>query len=394
MNAALTALQSKADSITRTLGTLDAQLRRHGSSRATKFTRKLDVTAATNELSAMRAQMNALTTELTTLQAPNALLAGHVINAAVPPTSPSSPKASLLLPSGLLGGLVVGLLAAFFLDWRGERLHDASGVERFLELPVLLNLRREQLGTHGELSSGESPPAWPFAELAQYMAGAQVDGRLALLVAGASPEAGISFVAANLAAALSDAQRDVLLVCAASGSSMTRQLLGVEDRRGLAELLAGSATINEVAQHVAGVAGLRVIGPGTNAGRTLAQHNHDARRRLMSDLRSQARYVIVETPLTSGSSDAFTLTELADAAIIVIETSSTTRNDARGWSRRLERLRVPVIGAAVIPHLAGAMPPRSRLARIIRPRAGEPERAGAVVMQAQATGAPEQQGAP
>jgi capsular polysaccharide biosynthesis protein/Mrp family chromosome partitioning ATPase len=394
LKAALTALQSKADSITQTLGTLSVQLHRHGSSRATKFTRRVEAGAASNELSAVRSQVSALTAELTTLQAPNTLLAGHVINVAVPPTSPSSPKKWLLLPSGLLGGLIVGLLVAFFVDWRRGRLHGASDVERFVDLPVLLNLRREQLGTQSELALGESPAALPFAELAQYMVGAQVDGRLVLLVAGASPDAGVSLVAANLAAALSDAQPDVLLVCAGSGSSMARSVLGAEDHQGLADVLAGQATIHDVVQPVAGVADLRVIGPGTNGGPTLGQRNHDARRSQMAQLRSQARYVIIETPLRSGSSDAFTLTELADAAIVVIETSSTTRSDVKAWLRSLEHLRVPVIGAALTPHLTGAMPPRSRLARIVRRRGAKPEQAGAVVMQAQAAGSPEQRGAP
>jgi capsular polysaccharide biosynthesis protein len=392
VNGALTGLQLKAGLITRKIGTLNGQLRRRRSSVASKFTRKIEIRAESNQLSAVLSRVNVLTAELATLQAPDNTLAGQVINPAVPPSSPTSPKTSLLLASGLVGGLIVGLLAAFLMDSRDERLHAAADVERFLEIPVLVGLRREQVGTIAELASAGSPPARAFAELAEYVVAAG-NGGLVLLVAGTSPDAGVSFVAANLAAVLSQAQPDVLLVCAAPAASVTRQLLGVEHHSGVAELHARNATIDEVAQTVGNVANLRVIAPGTNDDGKQLRGDLDARRRLKTDLRSEARYVIVETPLTIGSSDAFTLTEFAGAAIIVIETSTTKRSDAKAWLRRLERLRIPVLGAVAVPRLAGAARPRSRLARLVPRRAGQPELAGALGVPGQAAGMPEQQGA-
>jgi capsular polysaccharide biosynthesis protein/Mrp family chromosome partitioning ATPase len=392
VTGAIAGLQSKADLITRKIGTLNGQHFRRRSSPASKFIRKIEIRAESNQLSAVLSRVNVLTAELATLQAPDSTLAGQVINPAAPPRSPSSPKTTLLLTSGLVGGLIVGLLAAFFMDARDERLRAAADVERFLDIPVLSSLRREQVGAIAEPASAGSPRAQAFAELAESIVAAG-DGGLLLLVAGASPDAGVSFVAANLAAVLSQLQPDVLLVCAAPASSVTQQVLGVEHHRRPAELRAGDATIDDVAQTVANVANLRVIGLGTNDDGTLSRGDVDVRSRLKVDLRSQARYVIVEAPLTIGSSEALSLTELAGAAIIVIETSSTKRSDAKAWVRRLERLRVPVLGAVVVPRLTGAARPRSRLARLIPRRDGQPEPAGAVGGPAQTAVLPEQQGA-
>jgi hypothetical protein len=46
-----------------------------------------------------------------------------------------------------------------------------------------------------------------------------------------------------------------------------------------------------------------------------------------------------------------TLGEFADAAIVVVETPTLKRGDVDGLLRHLERIRVPVMGSAVIPRL-------------------------------------------
>ena len=48
--------------------------------------------------------------------------AGSILSAATPPSSASSPKKLLVLPSGLLLGLLVGLVLAFVLDRRHRRI--------------------------------------------------------------------------------------------------------------------------------------------------------------------------------------------------------------------------------------------------------------------------------
>ncbi len=60
-----------------------------------------------------------------------------------------------------------------------------------------------------------------------------------LLVAGASAGPGVSIVAANLAATLARIRGDVILVCADLESSLSPQLLGLANGRGLAEVISG-----------------------------------------------------------------------------------------------------------------------------------------------------------
>jgi succinoglycan biosynthesis transport protein ExoP len=355
------------------------------------ITHQLEAKAATNELNALLGRVNSLTPELASLQKQNSTAAGRVVNSAGPPSSPSSPRMALVLPSGLVAGLIVGLIVALALELRDPRLHEAREIERVHGVPTLLDLQAGHLKAANDLGLVTSQSRRRVSELAEYVATTPSEGSFVLLVAGASAKAGIGLVAANLAAALSEARPDVFLVSVSADATFLPPLLGIEGGSGLAELLAGKATINEAVQIPRDLPDLRVIPPGTESAGAALRRNYDARRNLIAELRSQARYVIIESPLTPERSPVLTLAEFADAAIIVVEASSTKRSDVDDWLRHFERIRIRVLGAVVVPPLGDAMRPRSRLARFLRRRASKPGPAGTLEIPARPAGLPEQQ---
>ncbi len=266
--------------------------------------------------------------------------------------------------------MLLGLLAAFWADSRDKRFHEPRDVERAYGVPTLLDLGhvRRRAVRNLVTSAAQPPPA--FAELAEYVAAIPAQRSLVLAVGGGSPE-GVSVVAANLAVALSRGRPGVFLVCAGADTTLVPGLLERPYRSGLGELLASTATIEEVALSPEGLPDLRVIGPGLEEGAALRHQNYDARRHFMDSLRSQARYAIVESPLTNGEPPVFTLAELTDGGIAVIETSRTKRADVDRWLRHLERVRVPALGTAVIPRLDHALRWRSRRAQVTHHPAAE-----------------------
>jgi succinoglycan biosynthesis transport protein ExoP len=310
---------------------------------------QLSLTAAQNLLSQLQGDSNKLVPFLSNLNAPNNTAVGQIATPATAPTSPSSPRALLLLPSGVLAGLLLGLLAAFLIDFRDRRIHAARDVERFLDLPVLVNLSVGKSRVQAALAPPRSRAGQAFTELSQYVAASLGDGSHVVFVAGTSVGPGCSVLAANLAATLARTRSEVVLVCADPHGTVTPQLLGVSDGRGLAEVLAGSATVGEVARRPADERRLRVITPGIDTSGVLLHLQYEASRRLLGELRSEARYVIVEVQSVGEDSDAFALAEFADAAIMAVETSLTTRAGAADCLQRLDRLRTSVLGAVVLP---------------------------------------------
>jgi capsular polysaccharide biosynthesis protein len=312
------------------------------------------------ELADTSAQLDALRSDVAILGASINYNPGYIITAAAPQATPTSPKPLLFLPSGLMAGLLIGLVIAFTVDRRDERIHAAKDVERFLELPVLFRLPQKKLGPQRTLISPRSRAGRAFIELSQAAATALGQGDHVIFVVGTSASQAPGVVAANLAAALARTRADVILVCADLTDTSTPQLLGSGGGRGLAELLAGRATVFEVARRAAEVPRLRVVAPGMDAAAAVNYMRHDTCSRLIAELHGDARYVVIETDATGDGSDTFSLAEFADAALVVIEIGSSTRSEVADTVRRLDMMRTPVLGAVVLPRAAARKGPREQ----------------------------------
>ncbi len=199
-------------------------------------------------LGGLESQLNQTTAELASLGTGSA---GTIASPALPPTAPSNPRLLLLLPSGLVAGLVIGLIAAFFVDRRDKRIHASRDLERFFGVPVLLNSVTRS-GLQKSIVSPATRSGQAFAQLAQSVATSFGHGDHILLVAGTSSGTSSGIIAANLAATMARSRADVVLVCAGDRETAVTRLLGTGKGPGLSELLAGTASLSEAARQVSG----------------------------------------------------------------------------------------------------------------------------------------------
>ena len=273
---------------------------------------------------------------------------GTIISKAIPLKSPTSPKKKIILPSGLLVGLLLGLIVAFAWDKRDTTIKDAKNLGQ-PGAPVLLAVSAKDLG--GELLAPPRSPAWlDFSELARSTTVALGEDRPLLLVAGVSAGQGTSIAAANLAVALARTHSAVILVCP-SGQGTT-ELLGLPDSRILdtraaAELATGELSVEEVALQPAGFPGLRVVVLAEN----LQDLSHAQARVLAEQLRISADFTVVEAPGESTGPDTLALAEYCSGALLTVEISVTRRPEIEGSVRRINRLGTTVLGLVAVPRL-------------------------------------------
>jgi hypothetical protein len=76
-------------------------------------------------------------------------------------------------------------------------------------------------------------------------------------------------------------------------------------------------------------------------------------RDTLEALRRQTGYVVIEAPSTSSSADAQSLASLADAAILAVELRRARRPMLFDAAEQLRRVGTPLLGAVVLPRLAG-----------------------------------------
>jgi capsular polysaccharide biosynthesis protein/Mrp family chromosome partitioning ATPase len=346
LDAQIKILQSRVNTLQAAMDKLDVTIAGLAKNSATRLA---DLSVVASD----RTQVTALNGEITSLTGLAAnVQGGHVITVATAPTKPTSPSKKIILPAGLVGGLLIGLIVAFVWDRRDKRLHSAADVERFLGLPVILGLSRKAFGRQVSLAAPRSRTGRAFTELAHTVAAQLGEGSHVVLVAGTTQGPAASVVAANLAAALARTHSEAVLVCADMRDSVAPELFGLSDSRGLAEVVAGLATVGEVVRGPAGLPGLWVIPPGSDT--SLAEYHlqHDTARALTSQLRRDARFVVIEAQAGDEGADTFVLAEFADAGLLTVEVERARRDEVSICVKRLARMRVPVLGAAVVPPIS------------------------------------------
>ena len=261
LSGQLAANQARISSVSKIVAKLKNQLLSLPANDPARTTIQLSVSADDALLQELENSDDTMVPQLDGLNLRGNTAVGKVVTPASAPSSPSSPRKLLLLPSGLLAGLIFGLLGAYLADRRDHRVHTAAEIERFLDTPVLLTVAAKAVPATRLLSS-RSKAGQAFTELAQFAAAALGEGDHVLRVAGTSAGPGCSTVAANLAVTLARTRSEVVLVCADPGSSVTPRLLGIGPVRGLGEVLACTARLDDVAVRLAGVTRLQVITPG------------------------------------------------------------------------------------------------------------------------------------
>ena len=307
---------------------------------------KLNLTAEATKLGSIENKVSAVTPFATSLAVANSPLVGQVVTPAITPFAAISPKKKLDLPSGLAAGLVIGLATAYLLDWRRPRLHTARDVQRKVDLPNIFSLA-DNKGGASALTPPRSPSGQTFTELAQYVGAALGDGHHVVMVTASATDAG-GPVALNLAAALARTRGETILICADPRGVIPR-LLGNADGRGFAELLAGTASVADVAREAADVPKLEVITPGLDAASAVYDMQYDKVQRIMRELRREVRYVVIDVPSPGIDADTFSVAEFADAAILTLSAGTARVADINDCLQRLERLRTAVLAAVLVP---------------------------------------------
>jgi capsular polysaccharide biosynthesis protein/Mrp family chromosome partitioning ATPase len=309
---------------------------------------ELLLSAAQTAMAAVQAHIDAALPLFASVSVADSTIVGLIASPATVPTSPSSPRKLLFLPSGLIAGVVLGMAWAFLRERRDKRIHSVRDVERLGNLPTLLSLTGKPHGIVTGLESPRSAAGRAFSELARYIDASCGDGNHVLAVAATSPGAAGSAVAVNLAAALARTSDRTVLICADLNATKAPELLGVPRGRGLSEVLTGAARVSEVANPAASQPRLRIITPGLDAARAVLAMQQAKLRRLISDAMDDARYVVIEVQSLGEDSDSFGLAQLAEAAILAVEVERSRPADITDCALRLGRFGTPVLGTAIL----------------------------------------------
>jgi capsular exopolysaccharide synthesis family protein len=285
---------------------------------------------------------------------------------------PKSRSAQALI-AGVIA-LLIGLAIAILLDLLRPRIRDRDDAKRefgsavLAEVPRLSRKQRRryaQVGADDDSRLGAYQESYRMLRTAILLEGAGDPSRLngpganagthvvtgpqLILVASAGSGEGKSTSVANLAVAMAESGREVLIVDTDFRAPTVHLAFGLQRGPGLTDLITDPNLSGNLADlvHPTSVPGVSLVHGGSsveNAAELVATKG----AHLLAQARSLADVVIMDTAPLLVVSDAAELLPEVDAVVLVARVHRTTRDSARRTFELLDRAQIPVLGVVLV----------------------------------------------
>ena len=226
----------------------------------------------------------------------------RIVDEPVIPDKPVRPRKALALIVGLLGGFVLGAFAAIMLETFDQTILTHQDVERRLGLPFLglipLSRREKGAKVYASLVSPDvSPASEAFRNLRTIVGLANKASTDPFLLVTSTVQAeGKSFVATNLAVALSQLGHKVLIVDGDLRRPNQHLNLGSTAKIGLSDYLSGGVAEAGHVAHKTAVANLEFVPCGTRSKSPAELLNAEHMAKFVLWARGRYTRVIVDCP--------------------------------------------------------------------------------------------------
>ena len=258
--------------------------------------------------------------------------------AAAAPQDPASPRPALTLVAGLIGGLVLGVGAAFLTRSIDPRLRREEQLRELYGLPILARVPKERKRIESGLrlirrelrKAPLKPSALSPATLEAYRTlrtmlstsvpaqGAMSAEGKTIMITGASPVEGKTTTAINLAASYALAGKRVILIEADFRRPTIAAAFRVEPQVGIGDVMIGESSFENALVRIDPFGALLRVLPVKRADGHLSELlSMPAARKLLDEARVAADYVIVDSPPLTEVVDALPLAHQVDDLLLV-----------------------------------------------------------------------------
>ncbi|MGD9901829.1 MAG: GumC family protein [Vicinamibacterales bacterium] len=273
----------------------------------------------------------------------------RIVDAAVVPRVPFSPRKERNLLIGLLAGLALALGATLCLEYFDKRIKTPGTIKDHLDLPCLGLVPVVPRSAGGPLVTGDVPQH--FAEAfrtirTNILFASDGEASRSILVTSTGPHEGKTMVASNIAVALAQAGQSVLLVDADMRRPRVHKVFGVGLAGGLVDVLEGDG---DPAPHIrpSGHAGLSLLTAGglpPNPHELLSSPQFERTLKLLG---GQYGWVLIDTPPVMPVSDAALIAHIAAGVLFVIGSEQTTIPAAANALEQLDAANARFVGAVL-----------------------------------------------
>ncbi len=338
-------VQALIDDVSEDIVTLDARIQDLTQDSPEWAIAKSDRRSAEARRSGLLDQLTVITT--------SSIDPGEVVQRAERPSVPISPKHQVDIALGVLLGLAAGVALASVRDQLQDRIQSPTAFRKVLKAPTL-GLIPESPMLRGDLprlvtiDAPRSPAAEAYRTLRTNLLAACKGTKVrTVLVTGARQGEGKTTTAVNLAVALAQVGRSVVLIGADLRYPRVHSVLGIGNERGLGQVLLGSVSLDDALVN-SSIPDLRVLpsGPVTGIDEPVELLQSE---RMFEVIRScrQADFVIVDGPPIEPVADSLVLADLVDGVLLVTDAQSGTRAGVSRTRLQLEQVGANILGGVL-----------------------------------------------
>ncbi len=270
------------------------------------------------------------------------------------PDEPSFPIIYMMVPAGvfLIGALTVGGILLFeFLDHRIKSAADIAMMPRTRPLGIIPDLSEDPANPQSAETVFRDHPTSILAEHYRQLRTKVANELLrnqhrSLLVVGAMPGSGASSVTINLAATCAARGQKTLIIDTNHRRPRIHSALGLNADKGLANVLAGEATIEECVQST-GERAPDVLAVGSLPHRIVERLGTQAMTDVIEEASKLYEMVIIDTSPAIVSGDAAALANQTDASMLVVRAMVEKRGQVTRLKNELDDGRATFLGVLV-----------------------------------------------
>jgi len=278
-----------------------------------------------------------------------------VVEPAVAPTSPVSPRPLLYTLLAAVVGLLVCAAIVFVIEYLDDTIKSSSDVQEVLQLPTLGVVARMK-GERGRseiyrlvtLLKPRSAAAEAYRTLRTNIEFASVDAPIrTLLVTSSIQGEGKTVTAANLAVAFAQAGHRVLFVDADLRKPGIHVIFNLPNAHGLTTLLRSDEVSLDAIAQVTEQANLRVLTTGPLPPNPAELLGSQRMRVVLDRLKAGGDLVIFDSPPLQVVTDSAILSSVVDGTLLVVDAGHSRRGVVRESREALDRAGASVLGAVV-----------------------------------------------
>lgn len=256
---------------------------------------------------------------------------------------PDFPNAPLNYILGILFGLFLGVLGAFFMDYIDNTIKNSGDLKnyRFTFLGDVPKFKKAGLVSE---TDPNDPVYESYRKINANINFAKLDNPpKKILISSINPKEGSSSTAANLGIVLANEGKKVLLLDADLRRPNIHNLFGLQNTGGLTSLLTDKIEIKN-AVHETGIKGLEVLTSGTIPADPVALIKSKKMQDTISKLEENYDVILFDSAPLLIKNDAVSMMSFMDGLVLISRSGQTTHNAVLKVESILENAKIAPIG--------------------------------------------------